>query len=237
MQKSYSLIAIILLLTLSFCAENGHAQEPRSVSVSGSVINRVKPDGVTWSIQLKTQNPELAMATAENNTQVEAILELRKALKVEPNDIQTGQLSIRKVYFQDDRRNQGDFRFYEVRRTITITQRNLGDFESTLEQLSGMKNIELSHSLFCSDYHKIRRQTRIEAVRVAREKAREMAESVDATIGDVLQIEEATPSNQMAFTNRVQYSGDSVTEDEVKGTFAPGSISIQVSVKAKFELK
>lgn len=216
----------------------GFAQEQRSVSVTGTVIARVQPDTITWSIQVNTENAELAKAKEENDALIKQVLGLREALEVNAEDMQTGSLNIRKVYEQDQNRNRGAFRHYSIRRSVIIKQSNIEAFDNTFAKLTSIKNIEFSHQLSSSKFHEVRIETRVKALEVAEKKAREMVETLGATLGHVLSIEESKGTSMSNFASNSAYRVPAdAPEDVISGTFAPGSISIRVSVDVKFAIE
>ena len=128
-------------------------------------------------------------------------------------------------------------------RSIKIRQKDLSKFDDTLEKLTGLDDIRVSYTLESSDYHEIRRETRLNAVKVAREKAQSMVELLDAKLGAVKVIDETTPgtaspySRANSFSNTISVAGEAATPDDVEGTMSPGAVEVRVSVDVIFAIE
>jgi uncharacterized protein YggE len=213
---------------------------PRHVSVTGTTVARAQPDIVVWNVSVLRTNRELAKALAECDVTVKQVLTLRNDLKLKPEEVQTGYLSIQKIYDRDNHGNQTSFRHFSVTRSITLRQRDTSRFDEILTKLSEAADVEVSYHLESSEYHAIRAETRLKAVKVAREKAQAMAELLGAKLGRALKISEPTETwggghslgNNSAFVSPRQAEPDSAP-----GTFAPGAIEIRVSIEVVFEIE
>jgi uncharacterized protein YggE len=213
----------------------------RSVKVTGTAVAKVKPDMVIWTVNLTTTDPDLEVAREANDAGTRRVLALRDGLDIDSKDVQTGNLHIRKVFERDRSGNQGAFRHYSFLRTIVLRQRDTAKFDDVLQKLTGTKNVEISYSLESADFHKVRRETRLRAVQVAQEKAREMTLLLGAKLGHVLTIDETAPGRDSwrgsPTSNTMFMSGAPAQPDDIAGTFAPGSITILVSVDIRFAIE
>src|SRR5687768_11523296 len=109
---------------------------PRHVSVTGTTVARAQPDTVVWNVSVHRTNRDLAKALAECDVTVKQVLTLRNDLKLKPEEVQTGYLSINKVYDRDNHGNQTSFRHFSVTRSITLRQRDTSRFDEILTKLS-----------------------------------------------------------------------------------------------------
>jgi uncharacterized protein YggE len=213
----------------------------RSVSVTGTAVAKVKPDVVVWSVNVTSTNTNLKIAREANDEVTRKVFALRADLEIDAKDVQTGNLSIRKVFERDRSGNQGAFRHYSFQRSIVLRQRDTAKFDDVLQQLTGMEDVQISYSLESSDYHKIRRETRLRAVTVAKEKAAEMTSLLGAKLGHVLAIDESSAGRDnrrtLGTSNTMFFSGTPAEPDDIAGTFAPGSIQIRVSVDVRFAIE
>ena len=146
-------------------------------------------------------NNNLKLAREENDTRTRQVIALREALQVDAKDLQTGNLYINKVFTRDRSGNQGAFRHYSIHRTISLRQRDISQFDDVLQKLTEIENVEVSYTLESTDFHKIRRETRLRAVRVAKEKATEMTELLGAKVGHVLTIDETSPGRSNSWNS------------------------------------
>jgi uncharacterized protein YggE len=236
-------LMILGLATWSALAAVAHGDEPklspRHVSVTGTTITRAQPDTVVWSVSVRRTNRELAKALAECDVTVKQVLTLRNDLMLQPEEVQTGYLSIQKIYDRDNHGNQTSFRHFQVIRSITLRQRDTTRFDEILAKLSATTDIEVSYQLEASNYHTLRAQTRLGAVKAAREKAQAMAELLGAKLGRVLSIAEPkeTWGGAHLGSNMAMVSPRQAEPDAAPGTFAPGAIEIRVSIDVVFEIE
>lgn len=232
----------LLLLTLGWlCACGptpafaGESVSGRTISVTGTATTRTIPDTVVWEIATTASHAKLVSAKEESDKQMQAILSTARKLGVEPNDLQTGFLEVRKEYKEDQYGNWGDFKGFLVTREITIKERDTSRFDEFLTSLVKSSDMEVHYSLASSRLQEIQAETRLKSVVMAQEKASAMAGALGAEIGEVLTV---TESPQHSYGT---ISANQVVFDEMEsggtGTFAPGSIEVQVTVGAVFELK
>ncbi len=190
---------------------------------------------------MASTDANLKVAREANDAEIRKVLALRGALKIDAKDMQTGNLRIQKIFARDRSGNRGAFRHYSFQRTIVLRQRDTTKFDDVLQMLTGTENVEISYSLESTDFHKVRRETRLRAVKVAKEKASEMTLLLGAKLGHVLTIDETSAGRSSwrgASTSNVAfYSGAPAQPDDVEGTFAPGSIDIRVSVDIRFAIE
>jgi uncharacterized protein YggE len=213
---------------------------PRHVSVTGTAIARVQPDTVVWQTTIRRANRELAKAQMACDEGVKQVLALRGDLQLKSEDVQTGYLSVQKVFDRDQAGNTTSFRHFEVVRTVTLRQRDTKQFDVVLARLIGAADVEVTYHLESSEYHKLRSQTRLEAVKAAREKAAAMTELLGAKLGRVLRIAEPRENWSSPYSNasNFAYSAPRQAEpDEAPGTFAPGAIEVRVSIEVDFEIE
>ncbi len=231
------------LFVLLFCG-TAAAEEmllsPRHVAVTGTSVAQVQPDTVVWHITIRRMNRELAKAQAACDESVKGILALRTKLTIKPEDAQTGNLSIEKIYDRDQSGNQTSFRHFQVKRTITLRQRDTARFDAVLAELVEAADVEVSYSLESSQYLDVRAKTRLEAVTAARQKAASMTELLGGKLGKVLRIaepQEAWDSSYSGSGNTISMEPRQAEPDQAPGTFAPGSIEVRVSIDVVFEIE
>jgi uncharacterized protein YggE len=235
----YRLALLGLLLAVNVAVAEDDKLSPRHVSVTGTSIARAQPDTVVWQVSIRRTNRDLAKAQAECEATVKKVLALRGELKLQPQDVQTGYLSVQKVFDRDQAGNVTSFRHFEVNRSITLRQQDTTRFDEVLGRLMEAADVEVSYQLESSAYHKLRAQTRLEAVKAAREKAAAMTELLGAKLGRVLRIAEPRENwgSGVSFGNSAFAAPRQAEPDEAPGTFAPGSVEIRVSIDVDFEIE
>lgn len=214
---------------------------PRHVSVTGTAVSRVQPDIVVWSVTVRRTNRDLAQAQAGCDESVKKVLTLRNDLKLKPEDVQTGYLSIQKIFDRDQYGNQTSFRHFEVVRVVTLRQKDTTRFDEVLTKLIDAADVGVTYHLESSEYLAIRTKTRLDAVKAARDKAQAMTELLGAKLGRALAIEEPKESwgrsGVSNFNNEVTIEGRAAEADNAPGTFAPGAIEVRVSIDVSFEIE
>jgi uncharacterized protein YggE len=172
---------------------------------------------------------------------IKKILALARQLEVAQEDVQTGSLNIRREYNHDEHGRQTTFKHFVVGQSVTVRQRDLTRFDEFISTLLTAGDMEVSFHPESSRALELRAETRLKAVRLAREKARAMCREAGGDVGRPLRIQEYKEgrsgldwyaSNNMEFA----VPGEALP-DVSEGTFAPGAIEIRVTVYADFEIK
>jgi uncharacterized protein len=233
-------LVILSSATAVFSAESESKQ--RTVSVAGTAVTQVVPDIIIWRVSTSDFDKNLQKAKGASDEKLKAILKVREELGVKPEDVQTGYLSIAKEYERDDHGNRGAFKYFVVSRSVTLKQRDLKRFDEFLSRLVGSAEIEASFSFESSRFHEVRAETRLKALRLAKEKAEAMTKELGATLGKVLTIDEYKPQERggswasNSISNAAFSEARRPEDDALTGTFAPGSIEIRVTVETVFEI-
>ena len=227
-------LAVILAGRLS--AEE--ALSARIISVAGTAETKTAPDQVVWAITLSDFDTDMRKAKRSNDAKVTAVLDLRRDLDINDQDIETGQLSIRREHERGKYGERGAFRHYVVSRTVTIRQRDLSRFDEYLDELVASSEMEVGFSFESSRIHDIRAATRLKALAVAKEKAAAMAQAVGASLGRVLTIHERSPDQPFSSPlSNTSFTQGPPPVDVASDRFVPGAIRVQISVYTTFELQ
>lgn len=240
--KRSLLVFSALLCWLPFSSKSAHANPElapieRHITVTGTAVTRTTPDTVVWHVTLTTTNKNLVRAKDQSDSQVQAILATTRELGLKPDDVQTGFLDVGREYEEGEYGQWGDFKHFRMTRQVTITQRDTSQFDAVLTGLIKSSDMEVRYTLESSQIQEIQATTRLKAVTSAREKATAMANALDAEIGEVMDIyEHADMGYGRLAANSVLEMGHAGGMDSM-GTFAPGSIDVEVSVGVRFELK
>ena len=242
--KTTSRILLLAVLAVGVAAGTLAADEPaRTISVSGTAVTRTVPDTIVWRISLSETDKVLVDAKNRSDEKMKRVLDLVNELDVPAEDVQTGRLRISREYDRDERGNNLDFKHFAVNRSVTFKQRDLERFDEFLTRLVGAADIEASFNFESSQFHELRADTRLKALRVAKEKAESMCAVLDDKLGKVLTIDEhprtgPDPWGMGGMGGNVvfSYRPEPAEVDVSGGTFAPGAIEIKVTVYATFEI-
>lgn len=245
---------VVSLASILFLSSSTSAQvvtPARTISVSGSAEVRVRPSLVNLVVGVETRNRSLPAAKAENDKRVQAIIRSLQALGVERKDIQTDYIHVNPDYTT---RNDTVtvLRYYNVRKTIAITLKDVTAFERALSgALESGANHVLNVQFLTSDLRKHRDEARARAIRAAREKAEALAKEMNARVGKVIAINEhgwGGPWHSYgASWDGMRYSGPGANQVSVQAgggsnellgeAIALGQIGVTASVSVSFELE
>lgn len=242
MKTLTAIVSLACLLLISPAL--AESVEPlRTISVTGTVETKVAPDMVVWRISFSDTDPKLAQAKAASDANVKAILDLRRKLDIEEGDLQTSTINIRKEYNEDDRGRRLDFKAFRVYRSVTIRQRDLERIDEFIDAFVASADMEVSFSYQYSKIHETRAETRLKALKIAKEKAAALAEVGGATLGKVLAIDEHGPGDGRSFQTQILSNSSYIGAgrepgvDQASTTFIPGAIDVKMTVYATFELE
>lgn len=237
----FSRILALALFVLSIAplAAADSEPQPRTISVTGTAVTQTVPDLISWDISVSDFDKDLARAKDSNGAKLKALLALAPELGFKPEDVQTGQLSITRVYNHDERGAQTDFKHFAVVRSISLKQRDLSRFDEVLTKLVSKADIETRFTFASSREQELRAETRLKAVRAAKEKAEAMIKELGAALGRVQSVSEvsAAPFQAAPASNIVYAEPAKPNADQISGTLAPGSIPITVSVNVSFQIQ
>ncbi len=237
--------AIILIGTLfvvPVAAASAGEEAERKVTVTGTVVTMTVPDVITWSLATTDFDRNLLKAKEQSDKKLQAILGLKNDLGIKDEDLQTGQVSIQKVYERNREGNQGNFKHFAVTRAVSIKQRDLKRFDEYLTKLVTVAEVDLNFSFESSRLVELRKQTRLQALTAAKEKAEAMTKALGAKVGKVLTIEEDPEAAQWISSSHMENQIDidaagRRASDLTSGTFAPGSIEVRVAVRVAFAIE
>jgi len=178
-------------------------------------------------------------AAKAHETTVAGVLDFLKQSKIAEGTIQTSRMQLGEnwKYSRGERTRDGYYASTDVQFTLV----DLAKYASLWIGLSGIQGVLVSEvSLEHSDQIQFQNDARTKAVLAARDKAKAIAETLGARIGEPLIVEEDLSAvegyrSQIPITtNTVRMEGDPGSIDQ---SLAPGSIPIRARVKALFRLK
>ena len=237
-----TLVLFFASVVIVTAASYGQKSSPtRAISVTGTVETKVTPDLIVWSISLTDTDPDMREAKRRSDEKIEAVLALREPLGIAREDIATGTLSIRREYERDERGNRGEFKHFVVNRHVTIRQRDLNRLDEFLDAFVASAEMDVHFNYESTKIHDVRADTRLEALKIARQKAQAMAVAVNARLGKVLTIDEHSGDRPNPFTNNAIMEQSTITRntpgvDESSERFIPGAIHVRMTVYVTFEL-
>jgi len=234
-ELSRAAAALVFCVTLvpSLFAQESFVH-PRIISVTGTAEIKVAPDEVRLTLGVDSHDKELAVAKANNDHRVKKLMALARAAGVDTKNIQTSALTMGPEYSDE---KIPKLLGYQVSQVITVTLTDLSKYEDfmTSSLRAGVNRVD-GINFFVADPKKYREETRLQAVRAAREKAKAMAAELGQTIGKPWEVtEEADMNAQDVTANLFVRYGMSIQKEEP--TVAGGEVTIRALVRVSFQLE
>lgn len=170
-------------------------QEPdrtmRTVQVSGAGEVRTEPDMAVIRLGVQTEDDTAQAALTQNNTQMQAILDVLEDADIASENIQTQTVRLSPRYEFDN--NNRTLVGYTASNIVEVRTEDLGALGTLVDQAveAGANTIE-GISFEISDPGNLMDQARQAAVQNARHKAEELADLTGASLGPILEIRESS---------------------------------------------
>jgi len=238
--KSTLIVVSITIACFIVSAQSTVAQDscyhPRLISVSGTAETSVAPDKVLLTVGVEGRDRDLDTAKAQHDRRVKKIIAEARNAGVDPKYIQTSSIQMNPAYSEE---KVPRFLAYEITQTIRVTLKDLSKYEFLVTELikGGVNRID-SVEFQVDDSRKYKDETRLKAIRSAKEKATAMAAELGQTIGKPWEINEETENSMYSYANtRVSAGVDYRSPAQNEPTVAPGQVSVRSSVRVSFQLE
>jgi uncharacterized protein YggE len=235
--KSTLTVVSITILCFMVSAQSTVGQDrcphPRLISVSGTAETNVEPDEVILTVAVQSRDRDLAIAKSQHDVRMKKIIAETGKSGVEPKYVQTSSLEMMPAYSEE---KTPRLLAYEVTQTIQITLKDLSKYEMLVTKLleNGVNRID-GVEFQIADSRKYKDETRLRAIRAAKEKATAMAAELGQTIGKPWEINEETGDGAYGYANTRVMAG--AMAPAISGpTVAPGQITVRSSVRVSFQL-
>ncbi len=229
MKKILYLFSFVFL-TFSAMAQQNNIVTPQ-VNVTGEGSVKIKPDYAIISIGSEIKDADSAKAKKQNDDIIAKMIQVIKKSKVDEKDYQTQRVSL---YKSRDYQQKKDY--FVANQTVTITLRNLEQYEKLMADLMDAGANSINGVEFKSTQtDKYASEIRAKAVLDAKKKAQDYAGALNQTIGKALSISDQsfvnTPRVYMMKAEAADAAGN------MAETLAVGEIEISTNVNVVFELK
>jgi uncharacterized protein YggE len=227
-----------VLLALAFVPAASLAQDacphPRLISVAGTAEISVAPDQVILTVAVQSRDKDLAIAKSQHDARMKRILAEARKAGVDPKYIQTSSLELMPDYSEE---RVPHLLAYVVTQTIQITLRDLPRYESLVTKLleNGVNRIN-SVQFEIADSRKYKDETRLKAIRAAREKATAMAAELGQTVGKPWEMNEENETNPSYLYANTRVTAGMMAPVPNEPTVAPGQVTVRSSVRISFLL-
>jgi len=167
------MIVIIVFVAVSINEKTGANEDLISVSGTGEVY--VTPDVGSITISVKTENKDVSVASEENSSKMNDVIEYIKSEGVESKDIKTTGYNISPRYEWNNDTGKRILAGYEVSQSATIKIRDLSKIGSIISNatIKGANDIS-SLSFIVDNDEEAKAEAKELAIKDAKEKAKEL---------------------------------------------------------------
>ena len=230
----FALVAGLLLGAAALAGvgipESAHSQSApeeeaaRSITVNGTGVVRTVPDRASFWFGVQTEGRTAAAALAANEAEMRRVVAALRSAGVAAADIQTQNVSLSPRMTENGTEIVG----YTGTNNVSAQIRNLDRAGAVIDSaVSAGANQVSGPSLFRADQTAQYRQALRAAYADARAKAQTLAETMDVSVGPVLNATEASSSVPLAAEGR-----DAVASV----TIEPGTQDVQAMVTVTFAI-
>ena len=232
---SIFVFSLVLALALSACGTA--AAQPRTLNVSGNGTVSLTPDIAYITIGVHTEDPAIATAVKNNNTQAQAVVDALKKAGIAGKDIQTSNFSVYSNNGQSFDKTTGqpiNGGYYAVDNTVNVTLRDLSHLGSVLNTAvgAGANNIN-SISFDVADKTTAMEEARQKAMANAGSLATELAKTAGVQLGEIQAISYSDNSPLSSYG----MGGGGAAAPNASVPIQPGQTQISVTVSVTYALK
>jgi uncharacterized protein len=232
---------ILLYITLSIStivsSQNGEKNfiDQPYIEVTGHVETEITPNEIYLNIIINENDKKGKVSVEQQENQMIAVLK-SLSINLEKNfSILDFNGYFKRKFFGDNEVTKT--KYYQL---IVNDGKTLGNVFEALDQIdiSNISIVKTSHT----DIEEITRKTKLEALKIAKEKAKDYAEAINQSLGKALYIQEHNTPNNIMTRNSLQTLNEVFTvgfgsdKQEKIQDLNLKSITISATVSAKFIL-
>lgn len=211
--------------------------QPTGIWVTGEGEVTVTPDLAILSLGVQAQADTVARAQSEVSTAMGAVISELNARGIENKDIQTQYFSINPTLRYDPQTGEEELTGYRVTNTVTVKVRNVENTGTIIDAVAaagGNYIIINSIEFTVDDPTPYREEARDKALADAREKAEQIADSTDVSLGKPTYINETTSFTP--YIKDLAGQGISVPAPEVSSSISPGEATVTVTIQIAYSI-
>lgn len=200
---------------------------PAGISVSGEGRAMARPDIAHVSVGVQTQAPSAQQAQADNNQQMQAVIDRVKALGIQDRDIRTSGISLHPIHGEERNQITG----YQASNNVRVTVRDVNQAGQVLDAaVTAGANLAGNITFGIQDDKQLRQQALQAAVQDARTKADALAQPLSLRITSVVAVSEERfggPRPMEDFARPAAMAQGAVPVE-------PGELTVQANVRVIF---
>jgi uncharacterized protein YggE len=234
MRTKLFLFVPVLIFALVLSACGAAPAQVRTLNVSGNGTIYLAPDIANIYIGVHTEDPAIASAVSNNNTQTQGLVDALKNAGVAVKDIQTSNFSVYTSQSYDKLTGQSTGSNYAVDNTVYITVRDLSKLGSLLNTAvaAGANNIN-SVTFDVADKTAGMAQARQKAMANASSLANELAQTAGVKLGEIQNVSYSDNSSMPYYG----MGGGGSAAPNASVPIQPGQTQISVTVSVTYTLK
>ncbi len=214
------------------------ADQPRTISVSGSSEIESAPDQAELWLNIDTKAATAREAKNINSNQVKRVTAAVKAEGVSSDNIETSHFSIGPRYTWNRELEENELEGYTAQHVLKVTVTNIdkaGDVADAAVE-AGVNNVQrISFTLSKEAQIEVNNRALTLAAEKAREKANALAETLNVRLGRVYSISESN-TNFVAYEAPVARLAMAESAD-ASTSFSPGDVQTRGQVSVSFEIQ
>lgn len=223
--------AIIVSLVLAVGVASAQADHKKTVTVFGESSTQVMPDQVVWKLFIKVRDDNLDEVVRRSEDLKVQVLNAASRLGLDDDTIQIGKVRVEITYKQDDGQTTDKLNYYEVSRRLTLLQTDVENYEAFWREFASIQGLRFHQEFIASELESVANQVRLEALRLAKEKAHGLASVVGSSVGEAISISEFKPNPTQREIDEIAYQ-----RGVVQSAGRPEGIKVQCRIYAVFEL-
>jgi len=227
-----NVIFALLVAILLPCASLAQGEALRTVTVFGEASTEVMPDQIAWKLTVIVRDSNQEELREQADGIIAQAVAAAEDLGLTREEVLIGKVSIGMQYKTKDKDKTDQFSHYELTQRITMVQSDIDNYGVFWQTLTAIEGLRVHQEFVVSNLGAIARGTRIEALKSAKQKAEDLAEVVNASVGAALSISEFKP-------NPTQRDIDAVAfQRGVLGSAGrPEGVTIKSKIYAIFEIE
>ncbi|MBT1449702.1 SIMPL domain-containing protein [Glaciecola sp. XM2] len=225
-------IKLVGFIALLVIANTASAQAVRTIAVTGEATHQVTPDAFKMHFTFERRGEDLVGIKQKVDDDVLDATKMLLALSVKEENIRSMDVTVYPWF--ENKEQQRTQRGFVYRRTVYFTHHDIDAFDALIEQVSALKPQQISQlELINTNIEKIKRELTNEALKDAREKAKEMAKVMDMEVGHVMFMSDGTNPPEHMFESRGRMLMATASDGSPS---LPGENTIRTQVEVVFEL-
>ena len=230
MHKTLSIVALLMLSTAVLAQE-----EPRTITVTGTGSSKIAPDRASVQMSIVARSPKLGEAQQAAAAVTAKVLDMTRKLGIDRDEIDTTGSTVRPDYRWNREREEQELLGYVAERQMHVEVRELDKLGALIEGAVELGVNQVSPPRLDSGKRRdAYREALDAAAKDARANATQLAQSLGASIGDVLKITtDSGPTPPMPYLRNMNAQAMEMAAPE---TYNPGTLVFDATITPVFEL-